>query len=151
MPIYVPAPTWGNHNAVFSDAGFNDVRPYRYWGAIERGLDLSGLLNDLEETPEGSIFALLHVHPQPHSYWSNQDEWKQITEIMKTRNLFVSFDPTYQGFASGSLEKDAWAKSQGFELFVAQSYSKNLGLYNMPVTFTTAMASDTASSSTRPK
>lgn len=44
------------------------------------------------------------------------------------------FDSAYQGFASGSLDKDAWAiryfVSEGFELFVAQSFSKNFGLYS---------------------
>lgn len=30
------------------DAGFKDVRPYRYWDAARRGLDLAGLLDDLE-------------------------------------------------------------------------------------------------------
>ena len=38
-----------------------------------------------------------------------------------------------QGFASGSLEEDAFAPrffvQQGLEIFVSQSYSKNLGLY----------------------
>ena len=37
----------------------------------------------------------------------------------------------YQGFASGSLDDDAWAPryfvSRGMEAIVAQSYSKNLG------------------------
>lgn len=37
-----------NHNAVFADAGFKDIRPYRYWDAAKRGLDFSGLLDDLE-------------------------------------------------------------------------------------------------------
>lgn len=40
-------------------------------------------------------------------------------------------DQAYQGFASGSLDDDAWAPryfaSRGIELLVAQSYSKNLG------------------------
>lgn len=40
----------------------------------------------------------------------------------------------YQGFASGSLDDDAWAPrffahDRGLEILVAQSYSKNLGLY----------------------
>lgn len=37
-----------NHNSVFSDAGFKDIRPYHYWDAANRGLDLAGLLDDLE-------------------------------------------------------------------------------------------------------
>ena len=44
------------------------------------------------------------------------------------------FDSAYQGFASGSLDKDAWSirffESEGFELFIAQSFSKNFGLYS---------------------
>lgn len=50
------------------------------------------------------------------------------------RFLFPFFDSAYQGFASGNLERDAWAiryfVSQGFELFCAQSFSKNFGLYS---------------------
>lgn len=37
-----------NHNAVFANAGFEDVRPYKYWDAERRGLDLDGFLGDLE-------------------------------------------------------------------------------------------------------
>lgn len=33
---------------MFADAGFKDIRPYRYWDAAQRGLDLAGLLDDLE-------------------------------------------------------------------------------------------------------
>ena len=42
--------------------------------------------------------------------------------------------PVLQGFASGSLDTDAASvrlfAARGMELFVAQSYSKNLGLYS---------------------
>lgn len=42
----------------------------------------------------------------------------------------------YQGFASGSLDDDAWAPryfvSRGMEVIVAQSYSKNLGGFHVP-------------------
>jgi len=37
-----------NHNSVFADAGFKDIRPYHYWDAAKRGLDLTGFLDDLE-------------------------------------------------------------------------------------------------------
>jgi aspartate aminotransferase len=52
---------------------------------------------------------------------------------MKSRNHFPFFDIAYQGFASGDVEKDAWSvryfAEQGFQMFVAQSFSKNMGLY----------------------
>lgn len=54
--------------------------------------------------------------------------------LPQRRKLFVFFDSAYQGFASGSLDADAWAVrhfvSEGLELFVAQSFSKNFGLYS---------------------
>jgi len=40
----------------------------------------------------------------------------------------------YQGFSSGDLESDAWSvryfASLGFDMFCAQSFSKNFGLYS---------------------
>jgi aspartate aminotransferase len=52
---------------------------------------------------------------------------------MREKKLFPFFDCAYQGFASGDLDNDAWAVryfvEQGFELCIAQSFSKNLGLY----------------------
>ncbi|XP_012687712.1 aspartate aminotransferase, cytoplasmic [Clupea harengus] len=145
-PIYVSAPTWENHNAVFAQAGFTDVRPYHYWDAANRGLDLSGFLGDLEAAPEHSVFVLHACAHNPTGTDPTQDQWKQIAEVMKRRSLFVFFDSAYQGFASGSLEKDAWAVryfvSEGFEMFCAQSFSKNFGLYNERVGNLTVVARD---------
>lgn len=145
-PIYVSSPTWENHNAVFADAGFKDIRPYHYWDAAKKGLDLSGLLDDLEKAPEGSVFVLHACAHNPTGTDPSQDEWKQMAEVMKRRKLFAFFDSAYQGFASGNLEKDAWAiryfVSEGFELFVAQSFSKNFGLYNERVGNLTVVAQD---------
>ncbi|XP_019222462.1 aspartate aminotransferase, cytoplasmic isoform X1 [Oreochromis niloticus] len=145
-PIYVSAPTWENHNAVFSSAGFEDVRPYRYWDAEKRGLDLAGFLGDLESCPEHSVFVLHACAHNPTGTDPTQEQWKQIAEVMMRRKLFAFFDSAYQGFASGSLEKDAWAVryfvSSGFEMFCAQSFSKNFGLYNERVGNLTVVARD---------
>lgn len=68
---------------------------------------------------------------------------------MQRRFLFPFFDSAYQGFASGDLERDAWAVryfvSEGFELFCAQSFSKNFGLYNERVGNLTVVAKETDS------
>ncbi|XP_026079547.1 aspartate aminotransferase, cytoplasmic-like [Carassius auratus] len=145
-PIYVSAPTWENHNAVFSNAGFEDIRPYKYWDAGKRGLDLEGFLGDLESAPDHSIFVLHACAHNPTGTDPTQDQWKQIADVMKRKSLFAFFDSAYQGFASGNLDKDAWAVryfvSQGFELFCAQSFSKNFGLYNERVGNLTVVAKD---------
>uniref|UniRef100_UPI00398EFBAE aspartate aminotransferase, cytoplasmic n=1 Tax=Pristiophorus japonicus TaxID=55135 RepID=UPI00398EFBAE len=133
-PVYVSAPTWENHNGVFTAAGFTNIRSYRYWEPAKRGLDLQGLLDDMEKAPEFSIFLLHACAHNPTGTDPSQEEWKKIAEVMKRRLLFPFFDSAYQGFASGDLEKDAWAVRyfvcQDFELFCAQSFSKNFGLYN---------------------
>ncbi|KAM4599773.1 aspartate aminotransferase, cytoplasmic isoform 1-T1 [Fundulus diaphanus] len=145
-PVYVSSPTWENHNAVFSSAGFEDVRPYKYWDAERRGLDLSGFLGDLESCPEHSIFVLHACAHNPTGTDPTQEQWKQIAEVMMRRKLFAFFDSAYQGFASGNLEKDAWAVryfvSKGVEMFCAQSFSKNFGLYNERVGNLTIVARD---------
>lgn len=49
------------------------------------------------------------------------------------RNLLVYFDMAYQGFASGDINRDAWAVryfiEQGINVVLSQSYAKNMGLY----------------------
>ena len=51
--------------------------------------------------------------------------------------MFPFFDTAYQGFCSGDLDKDASAirlfVEEKHELFVAQSFAKNLGLYSKPI------------------
>lgn len=48
--------------------------------------------------------------------------------------MFALFDSAYQGYASGDLDNDAFAVREfvrrGMELFTAQSFSKNFGLYS---------------------
>ena len=54
---------------------------------------------------------------------------------MKKRRLFPFFDMAYQGFASGDVDRDAFALryfvEQGHNVALAQSFAKNMGLYGM--------------------
>jgi aspartate aminotransferase len=56
------------------------------------------------------------------------------------------FDVAYQGFCSGDLDADAAAPrmfvDEGLEVLVAQSYSKNLGLYGERVGAINAVLAD---------
>lgn len=60
-------------------------------------------------------------------------QWAEISDIVKEKKLFPFFDMAYQGFASGSTVKDAFAVrhfiSQGHQIALAQSFAKNMGLY----------------------
>ena len=60
-----------------------------------------------------------------------REQWGAIADAVEARGHLPFFDVAYQGFASGSLDDDAWAPrffaGRGLEMMVAQSYSKNLG------------------------
>jgi len=131
---YTSKPTWENHHLVFRSAGFEDVREYRYWDNAARSLDFAGWKADLEAAPENAGVILHGCAHNPTGSDPTQDQWKQICEIIKKKKLFPFFDVAYQGFASGNPDTDAWSVryfvSQGLELFCAQSFAKNFGLYN---------------------
>lgn len=130
--IYLPKPTWGNHNNLFKRAGLT-VEEYPYWNPKTKGLDIDGLLKRLNEIPEKSTVLLHACAHNPTGVDPSQDQWRQIAKVMKAKNHFPLFDNAYQGFASGDLHKDAFAirlfTELGFQMIVTQSYSKTFGLY----------------------
>ena len=52
---------------------------------------------------------------------------------MLQKNHYAFFDSAYQGFASGDLDRDAWAVREfvrrGVPMLICQSFAKNAGLY----------------------
>ncbi|KAF9583791.1 Aspartate aminotransferase, cytoplasmic [Lunasporangiospora selenospora] len=130
---YISKPTWANHRAIFEGVGI-PVKEYPYWDPVSRGLDLKGMLATMEEAPNGSIFLMHPCAHNPTGVDPTPDQWKQIADALEAKGHFTFFDTAYQGFASGSLDKDAYSvryfAERGFEMFIAQSYSKNFGLYS---------------------
>lgn len=91
------------------------------------------MIKGLSNAIPGS-FVILHASAHnPTGFDLNEQQWRQVAEVMKKNSLIPFFDAAYQGFASGDFAKDAWAVryfiSQGFQLFAAQSFAKNMGLY----------------------
>lgn len=125
-------PTWGNHPAIFKRAGI-PASQYRYWHPETRGLDINGLIEDIKAAPNGSIILLHPCAHNPTGVDPSQEQWKLIAQAMKEKQHLAFFDSAYQGFATGSLLNDSWSvryfEQQGFTMFIAQSFSKNLGLY----------------------
>ncbi|KAK8210153.1 Aspartate aminotransferase, cytoplasmic [Zalaria obscura] len=130
--VYVSNPTWANHNQIFSNVGL-PIAQYPYFSKETKGLDFAGMRSTIESAPEGSIILLHACAHNPTGVDPTQDQWKELATLMKQKSHFPFFDCAYQGFASGDLNRDAWAiryfVEQGFELLVAQSYAKNFGLY----------------------
>jgi len=130
--VYISNPTWGNHRNIFGDEGVEWVY-YRYFDPETVGLDFKGMTADLEAAPEGSLVVLHGCAHNPTGIDPTPEQWGAIADLCKKKNLMPFFDVAYQGFATGDLDKDAFAPrlfvEKGLEIMVAQSYSKNLGLY----------------------
>ncbi|KAL8475224.1 hypothetical protein ACS0TY_031585 [Phlomoides rotata] len=130
--VLISSPTWGNHKNIFNDAGV-PWSEYCYYDPKTIGLDFDGMISDIKAAPEGS-FVLLHgcAH-NPTGIDPTPAQWEIIADVIQEKNHVPFFDVAYQGFASGSLDKDASSvrlfAARGMEFLVAQSYSKNLGLY----------------------
>lgn len=109
-------------------------RTYRYWNESKRGLDIDGLLEDIRNAPENSVIILHSCAHNPTGCDPTQEQWKLIADVMEEKKLFPILDCAYQGFASGDLDRDAWAvryfASRGFEFLCCQSFAKNFGLYS---------------------
>ncbi|KAH7064930.1 aspartate aminotransferase, partial [Macrophomina phaseolina] len=87
---------------------------------------------DAEAQP-GDVILLHACAHNPTGIDPSPAQWSAIADLCERKGLFPFFDSAYQGFASGDLDADAASirlfASRGFELAVAQSFSKNFGLY----------------------
>ena len=129
---YVSRPTWGNHNTIFEKAGIQ-VKSYPYWKESTRGLDLEGMIAELDTAPSGSVVVLHACAHNPTGVDPTQAQWDQLADFFATKDFTIYFDSAYQGFATGDLDADAYAIRsfirRGFQCFVSQSFAKNTGLY----------------------
>ncbi|KAF2185256.1 hypothetical protein K469DRAFT_726804 [Zopfia rhizophila CBS 207.26] len=130
--IYIPTPSWANHNAVFKDSGLK-VEKYRYYNKDTIGLDFGGMVADIKAMPKGSIVLLHACAHNPTGVDPTEEQWLEIAKAVKEGGHFPFFDMAYQGFASGDTNKDAFALrhfiKEGLRPVLAQSFAKNMGLY----------------------
>jgi aspartate aminotransferase len=130
--IWLPTPSWGNHAAIANDSTF-EAKYYRYFKPSTRGFDFEGCIEDIKKIPEKSVIMLQVCAHNPTGVDPTPDQWREISKLVKQRNLLPFLDSAYQGFASGDINKDAFAArlfaQDGHEFLISQSYSKNMGLY----------------------
>ena len=127
--IYIPTPSWANHNAVFKDSGLK-VEKYRYYNKDTIGLDFDGMVADIKAMPKKSIVLLHACAHNPTGVDPTAEQWKAISEAVKEGEHYPFFDMAYQGFASGDTNRDAFALRQfikdGHQPCLAQSFAKNM-------------------------
>jgi aromatic-amino-acid transaminase len=128
--VWLSNPTWPIHETIFAAAGVK-ASHYPYVGTDNR-LDFEAMLATLSQAPKGDVVLLHACCHNPTGFDLPQEQWRQVLEVMRSRNLLPLIDFAYQGFGDG-LEQDAWAVrlfAQALpEVLITSSCSKNFGLY----------------------
>jgi aromatic-amino-acid transaminase len=129
--VLISDPSWENHRALFTQAGFA-VETYPYYDAAARGVAFGAMIARLSAAPAGTIVVLHACCHNPTGYDLSPAQWLQVIETLKARNLVPFLDMAYQGFGFGIAEDGAVVRQfleAGLEFFVSTSFSKSFSLY----------------------
>ena len=129
--VLISDPSWENHRALFTQAGFV-VESYPYYDAAARNVNFEAMLAGLNAAPAGTIVVLHACCHNPTGYDITAAQWDQVVGAVKSKNLTAFLDMAYQGFAHG-IEEDGAAIGKfvdaGLTFFVSTSFSKSFSLY----------------------
>lgn len=130
--IYLPGPTWPNHNNIFKRSGLQ-LKTYPYWNPATKDVNFEGMMQELSDAAPGSIVLLHACAHNPTGCDPTNAQWEELATLIEVKKLYPFFDIAYQGFASGDLDADAFSirlfAQRGLSMIVAQSFAKNMGLY----------------------
>ena len=142
--IWVSNPTWANHQNIFETAGLA-VKEYGYYKAEAHDIDFDTMMTDLSHAKAGDVVLLHGCCHNPTGIDLTLAQWELVAQLCADKKLVPLFDFAYQGFGAG-IEEDAaglrLVASKVPELLVANSFSKNFGLYNERIGAVTVVAED---------
>ncbi|PRW60805.1 aspartate chloroplastic [Chlorella sorokiniana] len=145
--VLLSSPTWVNHPHIIARCPGLEARPYRYYAPSTRSLDYPGMIEDLEAAPEGAVLVLHACGHNPTGVDVSRDQWAGLLAVAQRKRFLVLWDVAYQGFVR-DLEADVEGlrlfASTDLEMLVAQSFSKNMGLYGERVGCLTLFTNDAA-------
>jgi aspartate/tyrosine/aromatic aminotransferase len=148
--VWVSNPTWPNHPSVFQSAGL-EVKVYPYFDAKSNDVDFDAMLSSLRKIPAGDVVVLHGACHNPTGVDLTPVQWQKVAEVVAERKLLPLVDFAYQGFAEG-LTEDAIGlhtiARTGVDLLIANSYSKNFGLYSERIGALTMVARNEESAQT---
>ena len=133
--VLISDPSWENHRALFTAAGFV-VESYPYFDASANaglgGVNFAGMLAALNAAPAGTIVLLHACCHNPTGYDITPAQWDQVVAAIKAKALTPFLDMAYQGFGYGLKEDGAAVQKfvdAGLTFFVSTSFSKSFSLY----------------------
>ncbi len=143
-PVLISDPSWENHKALFTRAGFT-VASYPYYDAATRSVNFAGMLDALKAADAGTVVILHACCHNPTGYDLAPDQWTQVRDVVVERGLVPLLDMAYQGFAE-SIEADGAAvrafADAGIPVFVTTSFSKTFSLYGERIGALSVVCSD---------
>jgi aromatic-amino-acid transaminase len=129
--VLISDPSWENHRALFTNAGFT-VENYAYYDATTRTVNFAAMLAALNAAAPNTIVVLHACCHNPTGYDITAADWDQVVAAVKAKNLVAFLDMAYQGFGYGIAEDGAVIQkfvSAGLNFFVSTSFSKSFSLY----------------------
>ena len=129
--VLISDPSWENHRALFTQAGF-EVVAYPYYDAAKRGICFDAMLAALRAAPPGSVVVLHACCHNPTGCDLTALQWEQVATQCKSGGLVPFLDMAYQGFGKGIAEDGAAVRvfmAQSMPFFVSTSFSKSFSLY----------------------
>ncbi len=129
--VLISDPSWENHRALFTNAGFT-VETYAYYDADKLGVNFDGMLASLNAAEAGTIVVLHACCHNPTGYDITPEQWDKVVEVVKAKGLVAFLDMAYQGFGHGIAEDGAVIGkfvAAGLNFFVSTSFSKSFSLY----------------------
>ena len=129
--VLISDPSWENHRALFTNAGF-EVDTYAYYDAVNRGVNFDAMLASLNAASAGTIVVLHACCHNPTGYDITAAQWDQVIAVVKAKELTPFLDMAYQGFGYGIQEDGAVIQkfvAAGLNFFVSTSFSKSFSLY----------------------
>ncbi|MCD2511817.1 amino acid aminotransferase [Comamonas endophytica] len=142
--VLISDPSWENHRAIFVNAGF-EVDSYAYYDAEKRGVNFEGMLASLNAAAAGTIVVLHACCHNPTGYDITAEQWDQVIEVVKAKQLTAFLDMAYQGFGEGIAEDGAVIGkfvAAGLDILVSTSFSKSFSLYGERVGALSVVAKD---------
>ncbi|MGP1939594.1 MAG: amino acid aminotransferase [Arsenophonus sp. ET-DL9-MAG3] len=130
--VWISQPTWPNHENILKAVGLKICR-YNYYDINKHNLNFIGMLTSLEHAKPGDVLLLHGCCHNPTGVDPTQEQWETLSTFAEKKHLLPVFDFAYQGFAKG-IEEDTKSLrifiNKNPEIIIANSYSKNFGLYN---------------------
>ncbi|PRD65162.1 amino acid aminotransferase [Malikia granosa] len=144
--VLISDPSWENHRALFSNAGF-EVGTYAYYDPTQRGVNFEGMLASLNAAEPGTIIVLHACCHNPTGYDISPEQWDQVIAVIQAKGLTPFLDMAYQGFGYGIKEDGAVIDkfvAAGLNFFVSTSFSKSFSLYGERVGGLSVLCQDKA-------